>query len=1461
MFNKIEGGGGGGADSPDPSYEAPNTLRSKSTARILDVVSEGEIEGLQNGLKGVYLDEVVVQNSDDSYNFEGVSVSEKVGTTDQDPMTIFEDGVPFESYLGYELEQNVARTASIPGWTGDYLKVKFRVPALLYTDNTTGDILPDKISVSVEYSVDGGSYELWGTVLIKGKTVSEYERQIRIENLSGYSSIAVKCTKTTGDSDAYHQRTIYWFSYTEVIAQRLIYPDTAYFGLKVNAELFGNTVPRRAYHIKGIKINVPSNYNPISRTYGGVWDGTFQTAWTDNPAWVFYDLLSNSRYGLGLSSTYTDNLKWLLYTIAQYCDALVDDGYGGTEPRFTCNCVINTREEAFHVVHTMASIFNAMPFWGSSQVFIAQDIDADPSRIVTPSNVEGGKFNYEGTGLKARHTVAIVTWNDPNDFYRQASELVEDRTGIERYGWREIEVTAYGCTSRGQAYRCGKWILESDLSQKETVSYKAGWDHVGCLPGEIIQIADPTYGEVRHGGRLVTPGTDSVTIDAEFEFDAGGTYTLSVVMEDMSIETVSITNPGTTTATFNLSSSLSTTPKTGAVWLITETTDLVPRKWRVVSVNEMSKGKFGITAVYHDEDKYARIDTPTFDPVDDPWIPIGMPDPPINFTTQEYTYMSGQSHLFGLMLGWEHPGDPRISYYQLQWRTEDSAYVNLANPFDNSFDFKPVVAGSYYFRVRSVSLAGWSTWLESGEVIVTATVAALPAVTNLQVVGGGTTWNTSDLEIEWDSILDVYFSASLSTVLKDYRIDVYTPADVLLRTEYVDRAVTHYIYSIDKNLTDSANGNRTVKIVVRARDVYENLGPATTVSFSNPAPNMSTYTLTVTDIFKGLLVTWDNWAEPSDMQKYGIYAGTNLTLVNALDSSVFQGEVSAGTKRFIIADLTAGSTYYVVVVPYDTFGIGTQTNSNTGDPTYIGTSDLDQELSSNLTITDNLSTADLSSLYDGIIDSGGRQYGAQTWSWVQYAFPVETLIDRVYYATSSHQVDVYVGVSDDGTNWTYYKADSDHTIDATGRLSLASNESDAQTNYFRSNTSNKVYLPFPNMIVGRYARLYFTSVNSAFTFRELVFVREVVAEQIAADAIVARHLSASIVDTEHLVAESVDATIIAADSITANHIQAGAINGDHISITTSLVLDEGGSAVFGDSNIIIDTDPAGGGAYIIVAPDGGITGNDYALLSYGDITFFYYDSISAQHYEYKSVKRTEEGVAENGDTVVIPGYWKNQPLVRLTPLQIPIYNREYPDRDQTLRMSADNLELVLGTTDRWQFDVACYLALSGGALGGSINQYVQDTSPISNPGPNTFSTHVPQSYGDVTYLQVSGGISAYRQTVVSGYVLRYSSLCRVRLYYQLPDLSWTYAQAGDWWTTTALQNWTVSLSGLNGIGAGGFYVVMYFLIGSTTLFYDLPGTGNNFSFLGGNTTSYITNVTGSETLLDNGMVVWEAIGE
>jgi len=308
-MRKIEGSGGDDGGSADPPYEAPNTLRSRSTARALDVVSEGEIEGLVDGLKSVYLDEIAVQNSDDTYNYEGVSITERTGLTDQDPMYMFEDGTPSETYLGFELEQNVSRTRLISGWTGDYLKLKFRVPSLVYTDNTTGDLLPDTISVSIEYAVDGGSYEFWGTVVISGKTVSEYERQIRIENLTGYSSISVRCTKTTGDSDAYHQRTIYWYSYTEVIAERLIYPDTAYYGLKVNAELFGNHIPNRAYHIKGIKVQIPFNYTPVTRTYAGVWDGTFQTAWTDNPAWIFYDLLTNTRYGLGVSSSYSDSLK------------------------------------------------------------------------------------------------------------------------------------------------------------------------------------------------------------------------------------------------------------------------------------------------------------------------------------------------------------------------------------------------------------------------------------------------------------------------------------------------------------------------------------------------------------------------------------------------------------------------------------------------------------------------------------------------------------------------------------------------------------------------------------------------------------------------------------------------------------------------------------------------------------------------------------------------------------------------------------------------------------------------------------------------------------------------------------------------------------------------------------------------------------------------------------------------
>ena len=1476
----IKGSGGGGGGSPDPPYEAPNSLRSKAVARVLDIVSEGEIEGLQNGLKGVYLDEIAVQNSNGTYNYEGVEVTERVGTTDQEPLYMFEDGVPSETAVGYELESGVARTIAISNWNGDYLKVKFRVPSLFTTNSATGDILPSTISINIEYALDGGAYQNYGTVVISGKCVAEYEREIRISGLTGYSSINVRCTKTTGDSDTYNQRTAYLYSYTEVIAQRLIYPDTALFGVRVNAELFGNHIPNRAYHIKGLKIRVPSNYNPTLRTYAGVWDGTWQTAWTDNPAWIFYDLLTNSRYGLGVSSTYTASLKWLLYTISQYCDALVDDGYGGTEPRFTCNCVLNTREEAFHVLHTMASIFNAMPFWGPGQVYIAQDVDSDPSRLVTPANVEKGQFNYEGTAYKARHTVALVSWNDPDDFYRQAQEIVENRAGIDRYGWKPIEVAAFGCTSRGQAHRCGKWILESDLSQKETVSYVAGWDHVDALPGEVIQIADPAYAEARHGGRLKTSGTTSVQIDSSFEFDPAGSYTLSVVMDDMSIETVRITNPATTTDTFNLTDALSESPKVGSVWIITESSDIVARKWRIVSVTETAKGKFAVSAVYHDSDKYDRIDVPEFDPVPDPDIPIGMPDPPTSFTTQEYTYGDGQSHLFGLMLGWDHPGDPRIAYYQLQWRMADSAYENLANPIDNGYDFKPVVAGSYYFRVRSVALSGWSTWLESGEVVVTAAVAALPAVTNLRVPGGGTTWNTKDLEVVWDSILDIYVSGSLSTVLKDYRVDVYTPTDELLRTEYVDRANPYYIYTHDKNISDSGdgNGNRSVKITVRARDIYENLGPSTSQTFTNPAPDMSTYTLTVTDIFKGLLVTWDNWSEPSDMRKYGVYAGTNLTLVENLDSSVLQGEVAAGTKRFIVTALSPDSSYYVVVVPYDTFGIGTQTGYGTGDPTYIGVDDLEQELSSSITITDNLDTADLSSLYDGIIDAGGVQYGVQTWSWVQYAFPIETLIDRVVYTATNHQLDVYVAVSDDAQTWTFYKADADHTIETTGRLSLASNETDAQTNYYRSQTANSVYLPLPNQLVGRYARIYFRTQDTEFYFREIVFWRQIISEAIAADAIVARHLSASIVDTEHLVAGSVDATIIEADAITANHIQAGAINGDHIAITTTLVLDEGGSAIFGDSNVIINTNVAGGGGSLIVAPDGGTTGNHYAHLTNGDLVFYYYDLGTDAHYEYKSVNRIEYGTANSGSTVVIPGYWKEEPRIVLWPEQLPVYSNAYPDRDQKIRMSVESLSLVSGTTNRWQFVPNCYLALAAGALGEAIPESQSDTDYLASPssygipGPITFSTVIPNSYADITYLYLTCNISAYGQLYYYSpggdgqpgisILTRYVGNAFVRLHYQLPDTSWTYSQSATLGLTTSLSTVQFNITGLTGLGSGGFYLTMHFVSVGLRFYEDNNApTSTSFTIIRGNSISYQTNVTGSETLLTGGVLNWQAVGE
>jgi predicted phage tail protein len=516
LTGQSGGKGGGGGRAP---VEHANDLFSVAKARVIDLLGEGEIFGLvdrTNIMKSIYLDDVPLQNSDGSFNFEGVVVQERVGSPDQSVVTGFS-----EVEASVSLNSQQVTDVSSPQWSIsdedlDAIRVILRLPSL-YTQNTSnGDLLRHTVGFKIEVQeADAGG--VWDTLLnetITGKTNSPYERAYRI-GLNSYTEsnypLLFRVVRTTPESEATTtQDQLFVDSYVEILEARLTYPDSAYVAMTVDSEQFGDRVPKRTYLVKGLKIKHPSNYDPETREYTGLWDGTFTEGYCNNPAWVLYDLLTNSRYGLGDDIAPEQVDKAALYQIARYCDELVDDGRGGLEPRFEFNGVIEERKEAYVVVNAIATAFRGMVFWSSGGVSFSHDAPKDVTRLVGPANVLGGNFEYSGVGLKARHSVVAVLWNDPDDSYKQTIKVVEDPELIQRFGWRPLELQAVGCTSPGLATRLGKWALESEKSEAETVTFTAGWDHANVRPGDVLQISDPTRVGSRLQGRVLAANVKSL---------------------------------------------------------------------------------------------------------------------------------------------------------------------------------------------------------------------------------------------------------------------------------------------------------------------------------------------------------------------------------------------------------------------------------------------------------------------------------------------------------------------------------------------------------------------------------------------------------------------------------------------------------------------------------------------------------------------------------------------------------------------------------------------------------------------------------------------------------------------------------------------------------------------------------------------------------------------------------------
>ncbi|NDV20818.1 host specificity protein J, partial [Pseudodesulfovibrio sp. JC047] len=631
VYGSGGGGGGGGGHVP---IEEPNDLRSRATTRAIGVLSEGEIGGLVDGAKSIYFDSTPLQAADGSYNFQGVKWWERKGTPDQEHIPGFAS-VENELEVAAVVAHDTPVVRTITNTEVDAVRVRVHLNALV-VQNGSGDLVKGSVEWAVDVRVSGGDWVEKLRDTIKGKTTSEYERAYRIE-LNGVAPWDIRVRRITEDSDtAKTQDELSWAAYTEVIDAKLIYPDTAVMGLSIDAEEFGNSIPSVSFEVKGLLLQVPSNYDPETRTYTGMWDGSFKRAWSDNPAWGVYEILTREWYGDDAIAWPDQVDKWTLYEISKYCDELVPDGYGGMEPRFRLNCVLQTQEDAYHVINSLISVCRGMTYWGSGAVAFSQDAPGEPSHYAAPANVENGDFKYKSTSRAARHTVALVTWNDPADNYKPTVEVVEDVEGIAKYGWNPVDVAEIGCIFRGQAHRKGKWILDSELNETKAVSFVGGFEFADAAPGCLVEVTDPVVAGVRMGGRLKAAEASAVVLDAPVTIEAGEGYVLTVALPDKTTADAVVVNDPGETSTLIFETPLQVVPEPGAMWVLTAT-NLAPRLFRVLSNREADVHKFEITAMVRDPNKFDRVEQNIkFDPKPTSLIPSGPIPKPTAPAIDEY---------------------------------------------------------------------------------------------------------------------------------------------------------------------------------------------------------------------------------------------------------------------------------------------------------------------------------------------------------------------------------------------------------------------------------------------------------------------------------------------------------------------------------------------------------------------------------------------------------------------------------------------------------------------------------------------------------------------------------------------------------------------------------------------------------------------------------------------------------
>ncbi|EOZ5660906.1 DUF1983 domain-containing protein [Enterobacter hormaechei] len=719
MVNKITGRKGGSSSSRTPT-EQPDDLQSVAKAKILVALGEGEFAGQLTG-KDIYLDGTALENADGSQNFSGVTWEFRAGTQAQK----YIQGIPGtenEISVGTEVTSATAWTRTFTNTQLSAVRLRLKWPSL-FKQEDDGDLVGYSVNYAIDLQTDGGT---WQTVLntsVTGKTTSGYERSHRIDLPQAGSTWTIRLRKITADANsAKIGDTMTLQSVTEVIDAKLRYPNTALLYIEFDSSQFNGSIPQISCEPRGRVIRVPDTYDPETRSYSGTWTGAFKWAWTDNPAWIFYDLVVSDRFGLGHRLTAANIDKWTLYQVAQYCDQMVPDGKGGdgTEPRYTCNVYIQDRNDAYTVLRDFAAIFRGMTYWGGDQIVALADMPRDVDYSYTRANVVGGRFTYSSSTTKTRYTTALVSWSDPGNAYADAMEPVFEQALVARYGFNQLEMTAIGCTRQSEANRKGRWGILTN-NKDRVVSFDVGLDGNIPQPGYIIAVADELLSGKVMGGRISAVNGRVIKLDRVADAAAGDRLILNLPSGASQSRTIQAVNGESVTVT----TAYSETPQAEAVWVV-ESNELYAQQYRVVSVADNDDGTFTITGAWHDPDKYARIDTGAIiDQRPVSVIPPGNQSPPDNIVISSFSVVQQNISVETMRVSWDQAQNAIA--YEAQWRRNDGNWVNVPRSSTTSFDVPGIYAGRYLVRVRAINAAEISSgWGYSEEKTLTGKVGNPP---------------------------------------------------------------------------------------------------------------------------------------------------------------------------------------------------------------------------------------------------------------------------------------------------------------------------------------------------------------------------------------------------------------------------------------------------------------------------------------------------------------------------------------------------------------------------------------------------------------------------------------------------------------------------------------------------------------------------------------------------------------